>query len=72
MRAERRSRLLAEMDDLPADYREVIRRVKLEEQSVAQVAAALGRSENAVKKLLARALLRLAHRLKHRGGGDTP
>lgn len=71
-REERRRRLLEKVDDMPADYREVIRRIKLEGQSVSQAASAMGRSENAVKKLLARALLRLATDLRGLSGTDPP
>lgn len=62
---ERRARLLLLLAKLPEDHRRVLELVKLEERSVAEAASELGRSENAVKKLLARAVLRLGDELRH-------
>ncbi|MBL8842287.1 MAG: sigma-70 family RNA polymerase sigma factor [Planctomycetes bacterium] len=59
MRGERRRQLERALATLPADYAQVLRLVRLEEKSIAEAAAAMGRTENAVKKLLARALLAL-------------
>jgi RNA polymerase sigma-70 factor (ECF subfamily) len=56
---ERRDQIEQVLAMLPADYRHVIRLVKLREMSMAEVARAMGRSENAAKKLLARALLQM-------------
>ena len=44
---------------LPDDYREVIRMTKVEGCDLREVAASMGRSESAVRKLMARALLRI-------------
>jgi len=68
---ERREIIEKTLRDLPSDYREVIRLVKLEEKSLANAAEKLGRSENAVKKLLARALLRYGEALKETGQIDA-
>jgi RNA polymerase sigma-70 factor (subfamily 1) len=70
--AEWRAHLAAHLHSLTPDHREVIRLVKLEEKSVAEVAALLGRSENATKKLLARALLCLEQGLRVFGPPDRP
>jgi RNA polymerase sigma-70 factor (subfamily 1) len=66
---EERERLQRALAGLPEDYRTVIRAVKLEGKGLAEVAAEMGRSENAVKKLLARALLRSSEALKDGGAG---
>lgn len=65
IRNERRSILERALATLPADHAEVVRLVRLEEKSIAQAAAAMGRTENAVKKLLARALLSLSDTLEN-------
>lgn len=67
---ERREIVERTLHQLPADYRDVIRIVKLEERSLAAAAARLGRTENAVKKLLARALLRYGEALRESGQID--
>jgi RNA polymerase sigma-70 factor (ECF subfamily) len=68
---ERRARLRARLAWLPDDQRRVLELVKLEERSVSEAARLLGRSENAVKKLLARALLRLRSELRDEGLGES-
>jgi RNA polymerase sigma-70 factor (ECF subfamily) len=57
IRSERKSALEQALASLPADHAEVVRLVRLQELTIADAAAAMGRTENAVKKLLARALL---------------
>ena len=64
-RREQECELSAALERLSPDHREVIRLVKLRELSLADVAGVMGRSENAVKKLLARALLELRGVLGH-------
>ncbi len=59
VRREEREQIEGALAALPPDQAEVIRLVKLEELRLDEVAQRMGRSENAVKKLLARALLRL-------------
>lgn len=52
--------LLADaLDQLPPEYREVIIMRNLEELPLVEIAAAMGRSVNAVQKLWVRALARL-------------
>ena len=63
-KGEDRERIQRVLARLPRDHAEVIRLVKLRERSIAQVAHAMGRTENAVKKLLARALLSLRDELR--------
>ncbi|MEW6744452.1 MAG: sigma-70 family RNA polymerase sigma factor [Planctomycetota bacterium] len=63
-RRERQERLEQALNVLPRDYGEVIRRVRIQGQSLAEAAEAMGRSQNAIKKLLARALLRLRESLR--------
>jgi RNA polymerase sigma-70 factor (ECF subfamily) len=58
-RGERRGMVLAALEQMSSEHREVIRLLRLEGCSIAEVAARLGRSENAVKKLQARALIEL-------------
>jgi RNA polymerase sigma-70 factor (ECF subfamily) len=53
---ERIERIEAALATLPSDYREVIRRMRIEGARPRDVARAMERSENAVKKLLSRAL----------------
>lgn len=55
-REERFDRLTAALDRLPQDYREVIRLTRLEKLSVEEVARRMGRSRQAVRSLLFRAL----------------
>jgi RNA polymerase sigma-70 factor (ECF subfamily) len=71
VRAERREQavLLADaLERLPTDYREVFVLRNLEQVPVEQVAARMGRSVNAVRKLWTRAMLELRREL----GGDAP
>lgn len=44
---------------LPEDYREVVRRIHLHQEPIAAVAADLGRTEDAIRRLAGRALARL-------------
>ena len=61
--------LLADaLERLPADYRDVFILRNLEQVPVEQVAARMGRSVNAVRKLWTRAMLALRREL----GGDEP
>jgi RNA polymerase sigma-70 factor, ECF subfamily len=48
------------MAKLPDDYRDVVQRVYLDEQPIAEVARELGRTEDAVRRLAGRAVERLA------------
>ncbi len=68
MRHEQHDLLDRALATLPKDYAEVLRLVRIEEQGIAQAAAAMGRSENAVKKLLARALIALEEALSGADG----
>lgn len=61
--AERRARLYRFVDDLPADQRRVILLRFSEEKSIRDIAAALGRTEGAVKQLQFRALQGLRARM---------
>lgn len=63
LRGEERDRVRRAIGALSPAHREVIERVRLRGDSIAEASAAMGRSENAVKKLLARALLDLAREL---------
>jgi RNA polymerase sigma-70 factor (ECF subfamily) len=62
-RGERGEIVARALARLHPDHREVLRCVRVEGRSIAEAARAMGRSENAVKKLLARASLELASRL---------
>jgi RNA polymerase sigma-70 factor (ECF subfamily) len=59
VRRERIERLLARLDTLPSDYREVLLLSKFEGLDTAEVADRLGKSREAVALLLHRALKRL-------------
>ena len=59
MQKESADRLLARLDALPPDYRDVILMAKVEGLSSAEMAKRLGRSREAVAVLLHRALQRL-------------
>jgi RNA polymerase sigma-70 factor, ECF subfamily len=59
MQKESAARLLARLDALPPDYRDVILMAKMEGLSSAEMATRLGRSREAVAVLLHRALQRL-------------
>ncbi|MBI4603561.1 MAG: sigma-70 family RNA polymerase sigma factor [Planctomycetes bacterium] len=65
-RAERFERLEKALQGLSAEHRQVVVLARIEGLKVKEVAARMGRSPEAVKKLLARALLRLKE-----GFGDT-
>jgi len=67
MAHEQAERLRAIVASLPDDYREVINCRYEEELSFAEIAARMGRSENAVRKLWFRAVERLEQEL----GGST-
>jgi RNA polymerase sigma-70 factor, ECF subfamily len=64
---ERRIALYEYVDQLPDLQQRVIRMRFVEEKSIREVAAALGRSEGAVKQLQLRALDSLRHRMSSRG-----
>lgn len=58
-REERFERLEKALAKLPQDYREVIRLSRVEGLKIKEVAKRMGRSQNAVKQLVVRALRRL-------------
>ncbi len=66
LREERQTRLERALKDLSPEYREVIVLTRIDGLKIAAVASRMGRSPNAVKKLLARALKELKHHF-----GDT-
>ena len=66
--AEESAALREAVEDLPSDYRTVIRWIHQEGLTVAEASARMNRSTDAVRKLHSRALARLADRLD-RGGG---
>ena len=59
MQRERAVILAAALDKLPDDYREVIIRRELEGQTLVQIAMQMERSEDSVRKLWARAVLKM-------------
>ena len=65
-RNERFDRLQTSLDDLPEDYREVIRLARIDGLRIKEIAERMGRTPNAVKHLLARALTELKRHF-----GDT-
>lgn len=58
-RDERLSRLQQAIDNLPADYGQVLRLARIEGLRIKQIADRMKRSPDSVKHLLARALIRL-------------
>jgi RNA polymerase sigma-70 factor (ECF subfamily) len=60
---EDNERLRRALTELSPDHAQVLQRVKLQGESISEVALAMRRSENAVKKLLARALLELSSKM---------
>lgn len=55
---------------LPADYREILRLTRRENLAIDEAARRMGRTTDAAKKLLSRALLRMAEEFERlRGGG---
>ena len=64
---EEAERLRRAFESLPAEYRRVIVRFQVEGASQAEIAAELGRSSEAVRKLIARAMSRLSGALEERG-----
>jgi RNA polymerase sigma-70 factor (ECF subfamily) len=66
-RSETLARVLAAVESLPEDYRQVLQLRRLEEQDVEQVAQVMGRSENAVRILYCRALQALRESLRNAG-----
>jgi RNA polymerase sigma-70 factor (ECF subfamily) len=62
--SEEAERLGAALETLEPDHREVIVLRKLEELSFKEVAARMGRSEDACRMLLARAMVALTLRLR--------
>jgi RNA polymerase sigma-70 factor (ECF subfamily) len=61
--AERRAYVIRMVDELPEDQRRVVRLRFAEEKSIGEIAAALNRSEGAVKQLQFRALQNLRAKL---------
>ncbi len=61
---EQRAMLFKMVDDLPPDQREVVFRRFVEQQSIREIANAMGRSEGAVKQLQFRALQTLRARTR--------
>lgn len=59
--------LAAAFTELSEEHREVITLARVVQLPHAVIAASMGRSEAAVRQLLVRALLQLAHQLKRRG-----
>jgi len=66
---ERRAMLFELVDHLPGDQRRVITERFVEQKSIREVAAALGRSEGAVKQLQFRALETLREQMGGRANG---
>jgi RNA polymerase sigma-70 factor, ECF subfamily len=66
--AETRARLFRAVAALPADQRRVIELRFAEERSIAEIAAALGRTEGAVKQLQLRALRGMRKRMNREDG----
>lgn len=62
---EESARLAEALAGLPVEYRRVIELRHQENRSFAEIAAALGKSENAVNKLWARAIRQLQQTLSH-------
>lgn len=60
MRGEARDRVRRALETIPEDYREVVRMRRIEELEFPDIAAAMGRSENAVRILYFRALRALS------------
>ena len=60
MTEERRRAVIAALDALSPDHREVLRLARLEGRTLPEVAERMGRSPDAVKKLYGRALARFA------------
>ncbi|MDF1663159.1 MAG: sigma-70 family RNA polymerase sigma factor [Planctomycetota bacterium] len=70
VRGEDTEFLLAALDDLPVEEAEVILFRYFQEQSAAMIAERLGRSEVSVRRLLARARLRLGKSIRRQRGGS--
>jgi RNA polymerase sigma-70 factor (ECF subfamily) len=66
--ADTRARLFRAVAELPADQRRVIELRFAEERPIAEIAAALGRTEGAVKQLQLRALRGLRKRMDREDG----
>ncbi len=66
-RGEATEELARRLARLPREYRLAISLVRIEERSMAEAASALGRTQNAVKKLLARALAALRKEFERDG-----
>ena len=65
---EEAARLNAALDRLPEEYREAIRLRHWEDRSFAEIGARLGRSDDAARKLWARAIDRLRVELRGANG----
>jgi RNA polymerase sigma-70 factor (ECF subfamily) len=70
--AEERARLERALGELSGDHRHVVLRVQIDGASYDEVARELGRSPEAVRKLLARALARLSTALRAADAGSGP
>jgi RNA polymerase sigma factor (sigma-70 family) len=68
---EEAERLRRAFDSLPAEYRHVIVRFQVDGASQAEIARELGRTSEAVRKLVARAMSRLSAELEE-GGAQPP
>ncbi|MCZ6688773.1 MAG: sigma-70 family RNA polymerase sigma factor [Planctomycetota bacterium] len=66
-RTDLRRHLLALMEDLPEDYREVMQLVYMKQLPLAEAAKRMGRSLEATKKLRARALVRFTALCRAKG-----
>lgn len=69
--AEDAAALRAAIANLPSDHAAVVRWIHLEGLTAAEVGARMGRTADAVRKLYARALARLADRLDEPAGGGA-
>ena len=58
-REERLDRLQRSLDDLPADYRKVVQLARIEGLKIKEIAKRMNRSPDAIKHVLARALIQL-------------
>jgi len=67
MLREESERLRRAFESLPQEYRHVIVRFQIEGASQAEIARELGRSSDAVRKLVARAMARLSAELEEAG-----
>ena len=71
MLSEEQTRLAAMLAGLAPEHRTVVRRIQIEGASYAEVGSEMGRSPEAVRKLLARALARLSSALTSAPPSET-